>query len=100
MVLTLVAWGSLADRFGERWVIAGGLALTALFALAAAPVPGFLGLGILLMLGVPHLPVPADEDPRRDLVGSHFVSNSVVRCGCVSCCAGCWSSASFSTSAR
>ena len=51
MVLTLVVWGALADRFGERWVIAGGLALTALFALAAAPVQGLVGLGILLMLG-------------------------------------------------
>jgi MFS family permease len=51
MVLTLVVWGALADRFGERWVIAGGLALTALFALAAAPAQGFLVLGILLMLG-------------------------------------------------
>ena len=30
MVLTLIAWGALADRVGERWVIAGGLALTAL----------------------------------------------------------------------
>ena len=51
MVLTLVVWGALADRFGERWVIAGGLALTALFALAAMPVQGLVGLGILLMLG-------------------------------------------------
>lgn len=51
MVLTLVAWGALADRFGERWVIAGGLALTAVFALAAAPVQGFFGLSILLTLG-------------------------------------------------
>ena len=51
MVLTLVVWGALADRFGERWVIAGGLALTALLALAAAPVQGLVGLGVLLMLG-------------------------------------------------
>jgi len=56
MVLTLVGWGALADRFGERWVIAGGLALTALFALAAALVDGpglggAVGLGILLLLG-------------------------------------------------
>jgi len=51
MVLTLVAWGALADRFGERWVIAGGLALTAVFALAAVPVHGFVGMGILLVLG-------------------------------------------------
>src|SRR5580658_3660455 len=32
MVLALVAWGAAADRYGERWVIAGGLALTAVFA--------------------------------------------------------------------
>ena len=36
MVLALVAWGAAADRYGERWVIAGGLALTAAFAFAAA----------------------------------------------------------------
>lgn len=51
MVLTLVAWGALADRHGERWVIAGGLGLTALFALAAVAVGGFVGLGLLLLLG-------------------------------------------------
>lgn len=51
MVLTLVGWGALADRFGERWVIAGGLALTAMFALVAASVSGTVGLGVLLLLG-------------------------------------------------
>jgi MFS family permease len=51
MMLTLVAWGAVADRHGERWVIAGGLALTAVFSLAAAAVPGYLGLGVLLLLG-------------------------------------------------
>lgn len=51
MVLTLVAWGATADRFGERWVIAGGLALTAVFALVAVPVSGTVGLGLLLLLG-------------------------------------------------
>ena len=50
-LLTLVAWGAAADRFGERWVIAGGLALTAVFASAAALVPGYGGLGALLVLG-------------------------------------------------
>src|SRR6202034_2679786 len=50
-VLALVAWGALADRYGERWVIAGGLALTAVFAFAAASVSGYTGLGILLLLG-------------------------------------------------
>ena len=51
MVLALVAWGAAADRYGERWVIAGGLALTAAFAFAAAAVPGYVGLGVLFVLG-------------------------------------------------
>ena len=51
MLLTLVAWGAAADRYGERWVIAGGLALTAVFAAAAAAVPGYAWLGVLLVLG-------------------------------------------------
>ena len=51
MVIALVAWGALADRHGERWVIAGGLALTAVFAFAAAAVPGYPALGIMLLLG-------------------------------------------------
>ncbi|GAA3610668.1 MFS transporter [Kineosporia mesophila] len=50
LVLTLVLWGALADRVGERWVIAGGLALTAVFALAAAPVNGLWSLAALLVL--------------------------------------------------
>jgi MFS family permease len=50
-VLTLVAWGALADRHGERWVISGGLGLTAVFAFTGAFVPGYTGLGLLLMLG-------------------------------------------------
>lgn len=51
MVMALVAWGAAADRYGERWVIAGGLALTAVFAFAAAAVPGYGGLGVLFVLG-------------------------------------------------
>jgi MFS family permease len=51
MVMALVAWGAAADRYGERWVIAGGLALTAVFAAAAAVVPGYAGLGVLFVLG-------------------------------------------------
>lgn len=51
MVLTLVAWGALADRFGERWVIAIGLALTAIAA-AFGMIPGnFVTLGLFLLLG-------------------------------------------------
>jgi MFS family permease len=51
MVLALVAWGAAADRYGERWVIAGGLALTAVFACAAAGAGGYAGLGVLFVLG-------------------------------------------------
>jgi MFS family permease len=50
MVLTLVAWGAVADRFGERWVLSGGLVLTALAALGAVAADGYLGLGGLLLL--------------------------------------------------
>lgn len=51
MVLTLIAWGALADRFGERWVISTGLALTALAALGAVVVPGYSALAIFGLLG-------------------------------------------------
>lgn len=51
MVLTLVAWGALADRFGERWVIAAGLALTAAAAVGALLSTGFVELGLFLLLG-------------------------------------------------
>jgi MFS family permease len=65
-LLTLVLWGALADRHGERWVIAGGLALTAVFAAVAAAVSdpavsdpavsgpglsGYLPLGVALLFG-------------------------------------------------
>jgi len=51
MVMALVAWGAVTDRYGERWVISGGLALTAGFAFAAAAVSGYVGLGVLFVLG-------------------------------------------------
>ena len=51
MVLTLVAWGALADRIGERWVIAGGLALTALAAGGAVVARGYPALALLLLAG-------------------------------------------------
>ncbi len=51
LVLTLVLWGALADRVGERWVIAGGLALAAVFALAAATQQGIWPMAALLVLG-------------------------------------------------
>jgi MFS family permease len=52
MVVALVAWGALADRIGERWVISGGLALAALAALGAALATGtFVLFGIFLVIG-------------------------------------------------
>jgi sugar phosphate permease len=51
MVLTLILWGALADRIGEKWVIAGGLVLTALAAGGAILADGYLMLGLFLLLG-------------------------------------------------
>jgi MFS family permease len=51
MVLTLIAWGALADHIGERWVIAGGLALTALATVGAIAAQGYLALGVFFLLG-------------------------------------------------
>ena len=48
MVVTLIAWGALTDRIGERRVIAGGLFLAAVAACAAAVSGGYLALGICL----------------------------------------------------
>ena len=50
LVLTLVAWGALADRVGERWVIAGGLGLAAVCTALAAVVGGLVPTGVLLLL--------------------------------------------------
>lgn len=51
MVLTLVLWGALADRVGEKWVIAGGLALTALATIGAMAAQGYVALGLFFLLG-------------------------------------------------
>jgi MFS family permease len=51
MVLTLVLWGALADRIGEKWVIAGGLALTALATAGAIMAQGYIELGLFFLLG-------------------------------------------------
>ncbi|BDZ46841.1 MFS transporter [Naasia aerilata] len=56
LVFTLIAWGALADRIGEKWVIVAGLALTAL---ASAGVlladgtrqAGYVALGACFLLG-------------------------------------------------
>jgi MFS family permease len=52
MVIALVAWGAVADRIGERWVISGGLALAAIAAAGGALFATNLGsLGAFLVLG-------------------------------------------------
>ncbi|OIH95815.1 MULTISPECIES: MFS transporter [unclassified Curtobacterium] len=50
MVLTLIAWGAVTDRFGERIVIAGGLVLT-----TAAVVGAWLAAGDPVLLGLAFL---------------------------------------------
>jgi MFS family permease len=51
MVLTLVLWGYVVDRVGERAVLTAGSALTAVAAYAAASTHSMLGVGIYLFLG-------------------------------------------------
>jgi sugar phosphate permease len=47
LLCTLVIWGALADRYGERWVISSGLGMAGLALLAVATVP--LSLTALLI---------------------------------------------------
>lgn len=51
MVLTLIAWGALIDRFGERTALVSGLALTAAAAYAAAQASSLMFTGGFLFLG-------------------------------------------------
>lgn len=51
MMLTLIPWGHLLDRVGERIVLALGLGLTAAAGFAAASVHSMLVVGALLVLG-------------------------------------------------
>ncbi len=51
LVLTLIGWGALSDRIGERWVIASGLAITAVAAIGAMFVDSYLALGALFLVG-------------------------------------------------
>lgn len=51
MVVTLIAWGYLVDRAGERIVLRLGSALTAAAAFAAASVHSLVAVGALLFLG-------------------------------------------------
>jgi MFS family permease len=51
MVVTLIAWGYVLDRVGERIVLTAGSALTAAAAYAAASVHSMVWVGIYLFLG-------------------------------------------------
>ncbi|ORX08479.1 MFS transporter [Mycolicibacillus trivialis] len=51
MVFTLVAWGYLVDRAGERRVLWAGSALTAAAAFGAAATDSLTGTGVFLLLG-------------------------------------------------
>ncbi|MCI4676590.1 MFS transporter [Candidatus Mycolicibacterium alkanivorans] len=51
MVLTLIAWGYVVDRVGERFVLTVGSALTAAAALAAASAHSLILVGVFLFLG-------------------------------------------------
>ncbi|MEO8815143.1 MAG: MFS transporter [Mycobacterium sp.] len=51
MVATLIAWGYLTDRIGERIVLTLGSALTAAAAFAAASVTALPAVGVFLVLG-------------------------------------------------
>lgn len=51
MVVTLIAWGYIVDRVGERFVLTVGSVLTAGAAFAAASVDSLLAVGVLLFVG-------------------------------------------------
>ncbi|TSE01258.1 MFS transporter [Skermania sp. ID1734] len=51
LVTTLIAWGWVVDRIGERKVLVLGLSLMGLAALAAAMTSSYLMLGAFLLLG-------------------------------------------------
>ncbi|SNS30791.1 Sugar phosphate permease [Rhodococcoides kyotonense] len=51
IMLTLIAWGVLVDRIGERLVLAIGLALTAIASVAAFFSTSFVLLGLCLLFG-------------------------------------------------
>jgi sugar phosphate permease len=51
MVVTLIAWGYVVDRIGERFVLTMGSALTAAAAFAAASVDSLVAVGVFLFLG-------------------------------------------------
>jgi sugar phosphate permease len=50
LLLTLIAWGAAADRYGERVVIVSGVGIAAGLLAVAAFVPGQTALGVLFVL--------------------------------------------------
>jgi sugar phosphate permease len=50
LLLTLIAWGATADRYGERVVIVTGVGIAAAVLGVAAFVPGVVALGLLFVL--------------------------------------------------
>jgi MFS family permease len=50
MVVTLIAWGAFADRYGERLAIALGLGLTGVLGLASAGMSSLGGRAVLFAL--------------------------------------------------
>jgi sugar phosphate permease len=50
LLLTLIAWGAAADRWGERVVLSAGLGLAGLLLLVAREAHGAVGLGLCLVL--------------------------------------------------
>lgn len=50
VMLTLIAWGAAADRWGERVVLSTGLGVAGLVLLGARQVHGAVGLGVCLAL--------------------------------------------------
>src|SRR5690606_34924748 len=73
MVATLIAWGYLVDRIGERIVLTVGSALTAASAFADAAVDSLLLVGVFLHIG------------GMAATSSHNASASVV-VGCITLC--------------
>lgn len=51
MVVTLIGWGYVADRIGERLVLVTGSAMTAVATFAAASVHSLVAMGAFLFLG-------------------------------------------------
>ncbi|HMS24903.1 MAG TPA: MFS transporter [Acidimicrobiia bacterium] len=51
MMLTLVAWGAVTDRFGEKWVISAGLFLTSIAGVGAMVAHSYVVLGVFFLFG-------------------------------------------------